>query len=169
MIDYSKYVVGSNGRSDLSLLFRDFQTFNLAVNDLVEPFRHLNITAIACLDALGFVFGAAAAKELGVGLVLVRKGGKLPVDCERAVFTDYSGKEKVFEVANAAVFPGDNLLIVDEWSSTGAQLRASISLLESMGANIVGAACFSMNAKVKEDPFFAKYILKSCITSLRTV
>jgi adenine phosphoribosyltransferase len=167
MIDYAKYVVYGNNRADLALLFRDEQAFDSSVKALTDPFRASNVTAVAALDALGFVFGTAVAHELGVGLVLVRKSGKLPVDFESTTFVDYSGNTKTFEVAKEAIHQGDNLLVIDEWSSTGAQLRASISLLEHMGANVVGAACFSMNAKVKADPFFEKYKLHSLLTSER--
>ena len=167
MMDYTKYVVGGKNRADLALLYRDAHAFDSAVKAMTEPFRSTGITHVAVLDALGFVFGTAIARELGVGLTLVRKGGKLPVDFESTTFVDYSGDTKTFEIAKEAIHQGDNLLIVDEWSSTGAQLKASISLIENMGAHVVGAACFSMNAKVKADPFFAKYKLHSLLISER--
>ena len=111
------------------------------------------------------LFGTAIARELNVGLILVRKGGKLPVDSESTTFVDYSGDTKTFEIAKEAVHPNEKVLVVDEWSSTGAQLKASISLIEKMGGTISGATCYSMNARVKSDPFFAKYKLHSLLTS----
>ena len=165
MIDYAKYAVPGKGRTDLALLFRDVQAFDSSVKALAEPFRSAGVTAVAALDALGFVFGTAIAHELGVCLVLVRKGGKLPVDSESATFVDYSGNAKAFEIAREAIREGDTLLIVDEWSSTGAQLKASIALIEKMGGKVIGAACYSMNARVKADPLLAKYRLHSLLTS----
>jgi adenine phosphoribosyltransferase len=165
MIDYAKYVIPGKGRTDLARLFRDVDAFDSSAKAMAEPFRSAGITAVAALDALGFVFGTAIARELGVGLVLVRKGGKLPVDFESTTFVDYSGDTKTFEIAKEAIHQGDTLLIVDEWSSTGAQLRASISLIEKMGGKVLGAACYSMNSRVKSDPLLAKYQLHSLLTS----
>ena len=132
---------------------------------MADPFRAKGVSAVAALDALGFVFGTSIAHELGVGLVLVRKGGKLPVDCESIPFVDYSGDAKTFEIVRGAIQKGDALLIVDEWSSTGAQLKASASLIEQMGGRVIGAVCYSMNARVKADPLLKKYILHSLLVS----
>ncbi len=164
-MDYSEYVVEGKGRNDLTPLFRDPQAFGAAVKDMVEPFRDKGITVVAGLDALGFVFGSAIAQELNVGLVLMRKAGKVPVEFESIDFTDYSGQAKKFEVAKSAIQENDVALIVDEWSETGSQLKAGISLLERMGAKVVGAACFNMDTKVTADPFLTKYQLHSLLTS----
>ena len=80
---------------------------------------------------------------------------------------DYSGQTKSFEIAKVALHPDDIVLVVDEWSQTGAQLKASVSLIEKMGAKAFGAVCYSMNSKVKTDPFFTKYKLHSLLTSER--
>lgn len=167
MIDFANYVIDGNGRADLALLYRDAHAFESAVRAMAEPFRSTGITAVAALDAIGFIFGSAIARELQVGLVLVRKGGKLPVEFETTTFVDYSGDTKIFEIARVAIHEGDILLVVDEWSSTGAQLKASISLIEKMSGKVVGATCYSMNARVKADPFFAQYKLHSLLTSQR--
>jgi adenine phosphoribosyltransferase len=165
MIDYQKYVVHGKSRADLAPLFRDPLAFNSAIKDMAEPFRSQGITTVAALDALGFVFGSAIAKELDIGLVLVRKGGKLPVDSESISFTDYSGETKSFEIVKGAIQPDDTILIVDEWSSTGAQLKAAISLIERMQGKVAGATCYSMNARVKADPALVAYKLHSLLTS----
>ncbi len=165
MIDFATYVKYGEGRADLASLFRDVDAFESAIQTMAEPFRSTGVSAVAALDALGFVFGTAIARELGVGLVLVRKGGKLPIENESMTFVDYSGETKSFEIARGAIRVDDTFLIVDEWSSTGAQLKASFSLIEKMGGSVIGAVCYSMNARVKVDPLLSKYMLHSLLVS----
>ncbi len=169
MIDFSKYAIKGKNRMDLNALFRDVGAFDAAIQSMAEPFRAKSVSAVAALDALGFVFGTAIARELGCGLILVRKGGKLPVECESTTFVDYSGDTKTFEIARGVIFEGDTVLIVDEWSSTGAQLEASALLIEKMGGVVIGAACYSMNARVKANPLLSKYVLHSLLVSESTM
>ena len=162
-MDYSKYIVEGKGRCDLSLLFKNPVAFNNAVEEMVKPFRDSNITCVAALDALGFVFCTAVAQKLGVGLVLVRKGGKTSVDSESVSFTDYSNMEKKLEIVAGTIVPGERILLVDDWSETGAQLKAALSLLEKMEGAVLGVSCFNIDASVKDDPSLQKYHLHSVI------
>lgn len=163
MIDFKQYVTEGNGRSDLSKLFADRKVFDAAIQDMANPFRNASINKVVSLDALGFVFGSLIAKELGVGLVLFRKEGKVPVEKNSIKFTDYTKIEKTFEVASKAIQLSDKILIVDEWSETGSQLKAAISLVEQCGGNVVGVSCFNIDKAVKEDLALSKYQLHSVL------
>jgi adenine phosphoribosyltransferase len=68
------------------ILFRDITTliahpegFSATVDHLVEAARPMQPSAVAGIEARGFIFGAAIAARLGLGFIPLRKAGKLPV------------------------------------------------------------------------------------------
>ncbi|WP_329377152.1 SUKH-3 domain-containing protein [Streptomyces sp. NBC_01716] len=70
-----------SGHADVWAVFRDARALAAVVTGLVEPFRGEGITAVCGIEARGFLLGGAAAVELGVGFVPVRKGeGLFPGD-----------------------------------------------------------------------------------------
>ena len=67
------------------ILFRDItpllaspEAFRAAVGAMAEPYRGVGLSKVLGIEARGFMFGAAVARELSVGFVPVRKPGKLP-------------------------------------------------------------------------------------------
>lgn len=161
MIESFENYIQGKGRKDLTLLFKEKDAFEWVVNEMVKPFASSGITKVVGLDALGFVFVSPVAMKLNTGFALLRKGGKVPVEKESISFTDYSGTEKTFEIASNAIDKGDKVLIVDEWSETGAQMKAAISLLEKIGAEVIGFTCFNVDENVENDPDLANYKIHS--------
>jgi adenine phosphoribosyltransferase len=133
------------GRYDVTPLFADVGAFESLVADLADLHRDAGPDVVVCVDALGFVLGTAIARELRVGVVPVRKGGKLPVESQRETFIDYSGEEKALELRHDALSANQKVLLVDDWIETGSQIRAAICLVESMGAAVVGIAAIHID------------------------
>ena len=90
------------------------------------------------MEARGFIFGALAAWELGVGFVPLRKPGKLPYDVHSISYDLEYGSERL-EVHVDALTPEDRVLVVDDVLATGGTASASCALIEKLGAKI--AAC----------------------------
>ena len=130
------------GHADLWPLFRDGTAFKAAVHALVEPFREAGVTAVCGIESRGFLLGGAAAVELGVGFVPVRKAaGMLPGEkLVRETDPDYRGIRHALRIQRASVAPGDRLLLVDDWIETGSQALAVRDLLVAAGADLVGCA-----------------------------
>ena len=128
------------GRSDLTPLLTDAPALGEAIARMAEAWREEGVEKVAALDSMGFVFGGALARELGVGLVLLRKRGKAAWRSREETYTDYSGEEKTLVLTEDAVRPGERVLLVDDWCETGAGLRAARRLVEAEGAVVVGAA-----------------------------
>ena len=63
---------------DITPILHDPQLFRLSVDLFAERHTGQHIDKIAVIDARGFIFGSALAYTLGVGLVPIRKPGKLP-------------------------------------------------------------------------------------------
>ena len=161
MENYKKYIREGKERCDLTDLYANPQIFNSVIENMTTPFLDQKINKVVALDALGFVFGSRVAEKLDSGLVLARKEGKIGIKTQSISFTDYTKKEKSFEIAVDAISKDERVLIVDDWSETGAQLKATVSLVESMGGIVIGASCFNIDKPVFEDPILLKYKLVS--------
>lgn len=121
---------------DITPLLRDGALLADTVAELAGPWRG-EVDAVAGLEARGFIFAAAVAVALGVGLVPVRKAGKLP---SGTVGLDYDleyGSARV-EVHDDALAPGERVLVVDDVLATGGTAGAACALLERVGAHVVG-------------------------------
>lgn len=123
---------------DITPLVRDPAALRLAVHELVHPFFKDALTAVVGMEARGFIFGALAAWELGVGFVPLRKPGKLPYDVHSISYDLEYGSERL-EVHVDALGPEDRVLVVDDVLATGGTASASCALIEKLGAKI--AAC----------------------------
>ena len=144
-------------RDDVTPLFADFAAFSALLDDLAALVADVPFDVVAAIDALGFILGTGLALRCGVGLVTIRKGGKLPVDADRVTFTDYSNQAKQLEIRHDMIRHGTRVLLVDEWIETGAPSQAAAALIERQGAQV--AALVAIHADVNEHtrPLFARY------------
>lgn len=155
----------TGGRCDVSPIFADPEAFESLVRDLLAPFADSNVTAVAAIDALGFVLGSALARQLKVTLLLIRKGGKLPTAVDRESFVDYSGHQKTLELTHGAVQAGARVLIVDEWIETGTQAQAAAHLIERQGGQVVGICAINIDDRPGTRGLAARYHCKSAVIS----
>jgi adenine phosphoribosyltransferase len=130
-----------DGHADVWRLFDDAEQLREIAEALVEPFRG-EVTKVAGIEARGFILGTAAALELDVGFVPVRKAdGLFPgARAEAEAGTDYRGNRHTLRVQRAALAEGDRVLLVDDWIETGSQAAAAKQLVEECGAQLVGIA-----------------------------
>ncbi|PCJ32128.1 MAG: adenine phosphoribosyltransferase [Gammaproteobacteria bacterium] len=124
---------------DITPLLAHAESLQLAVTELAKPFLNLNITAVAGMEARGFIFGSLVAAELNVGFIPFRKPGKLPADVESVSYSLEYG-EATLEVHRDAIKQGDKILLVDDLLATGGTAKASCQLVEKLGGDIVGCA-----------------------------
>jgi len=85
------------------------------------------------VEARGFLLAAAVAIGAGVGVVPVRKAGKLP---RAAIAADYALEygTATLELHADALRPGQRVLLVDDVLATGGTLAAAVALVEQLGA-----------------------------------
>jgi adenine phosphoribosyltransferase len=151
----------TGNRCDVTPLFADGEAFAALVDDLLALFSDTPFDAIAGIDALGFVLGGAMALRAGCGLVVVRKGGKLPVFADRIEFVDYTGDAKILELRHGAVTRGMRILLVDEWIETGAQVAAAATLIERQQAFVVGIAAIAADVSERTRPLFERFAVRA--------
>lgn len=119
---------------DIAPLVGNGAVFHALIKDmreLVDP----EVTKIAGFDARGFVFGAALAHEMGLGLVMLRKPGKLPGNTMSASFDlEYGSAE--LELQEGVLGEEDTVLLVDDVIATGGTALAGIDLVRRSGAGV---------------------------------
>lgn len=131
-----------DGHADVWAIFRDAKALATVVAGLVEPFRHERITAVCGIESRGFLLGGAAAVELGVGFVPIRKGeGLFPGDkVVRQSSPDYRCLRHTLRLQRSSLGPGDRVLLIDDWIETGSQAAAVRSMAEECGSTWVGCS-----------------------------
>jgi adenine phosphoribosyltransferase len=122
---------------DITPVLESPALFKDLISHLAAPWKTDKITKIAAVESRGFIFGAPLALELGAGLCLVRKAGKLPHDAHRASYALEYGEATV-ELHKDAIKPGDRVLIVDDLLATGGTARAAAKLVGVCGGTIAG-------------------------------
>lgn len=130
------------------ILFRDItpllaspEAFHQAVLAMAAPFRRAPAQKVLGIEARGFMFGAAIARELGIGFVPVRKPGKLPRQTLRVSYGLEYGTDTL-EVHADACSPGERVLIADDVLATGGTAEATAQLADQLGAEVAGMTFF---------------------------
>jgi len=97
------------------------------------------LAAIAAIEARGFILGGALAHALGIGLIPVRKRGKLPWATHEVTYDLEYGTDTV-EMHRDAVAPGDRVLIVDDVLATGGTSLATAQLVQQLRGEVAELA-----------------------------
>ncbi len=125
---------------DITTLLSDPASYQRAIDLMAH--RHFNqgVEAVVGIEARGFVMGAALAYKLGVGVILVRKAGKLPHKTVAAEYALEYGKDRL-EIHEDAIRPGMKVVVADDVLATGGTVGAVAGLLKRLGADII-ECCF---------------------------
>ncbi len=121
---------------DITTLLGNEPAFRQAVKAMCDPFRNTSIDKIACIESRGFIFGAPMSLELGIGIVPLRKPGKLPAKTVREEYDLEYGTDAL-EMHVDAFQKGERILIVDDLLATGGTAAASAYLIEKAGGEVV--------------------------------
>ncbi|MGH7609270.1 MAG: adenine phosphoribosyltransferase [Candidatus Dormibacteria bacterium] len=122
---------------DITPLLADGPAFRQACLGLSRLFAQERVGAVASIESRGFTFGAVIAFQLGVGVVPVRKAGRLPAEVVSAEYELEYGKA-VLEIHRDAVAPGTRVLVIDDLLATGGTALATLELIEALGGEAVG-------------------------------
>jgi adenine phosphoribosyltransferase len=124
---------------DITTVLQEPEAMKEACNRFYERYKGKKIDKIVGIDARGFIFGSVLAYQLNLGLILVRKKGKLPYKTVSAEYTLEYGTDTV-EMHEDAIQKGDQVLIVDDLIATGGTISAAIELVEKLGGEVVECA-----------------------------
>ena len=122
---------------DISPLLSDGALFERVTDWFVETFHADAVTHVLGIESRGFLFGTPVAHRLGAGFVPARKPGKLPWRTIRETYDLEYGHDGL-EIHEDAFGNGDQVLVVDDLLATGGTAAAACSLVERLGATVVG-------------------------------
>ena len=124
---------------DITPLLANPRVFRVLIDQFVHRYFDVRPSAIAGLDARGFIIGSVLAYELNVGFVPIRKKGKLPFTTVAETYELEYGSATV-EMHTDAVQPGDRVVLIDDLIATGGTMMAGMRLLERLGAKVIEGA-----------------------------
>lgn len=150
-VDVPDYPVPGVLFRDLTPVFADGPAFRRMVKGLAAPSTSdPRVAAVAAdgrhpfdvvvgVEARGFLLAAAVALDTGVGVVPVRKAGKLPRE-RIAVGYALEYGTATLELHADAIASGARVLVVDDVLATGGTLEAAIALVERLGGVVVAVS-----------------------------
>ena len=109
---------------------------------LSERYKDMQIDKIAAIESRGFLIGAPLAYLLNVGLVLIRKPGKLPAETIKQDYKLEYGTDQI-EIHIDAIKEGEKVLIVDDLIATGGTVEAAVKLLQKMKGDSAGMLLYN--------------------------
>ena len=119
---------------DITTLIADGPALKATTDAFAAHFAGKGITKIVAPEARGFIFGTALGYAMGVGVVLVRKPGKLPRATNAVSYELEYGTDTLHMHADALT-ADDRVLIIDDVPPV-----ATVELVQLSGATVGGAA-----------------------------
>ncbi|UNX53274.1 adenine phosphoribosyltransferase [Georgenia sp. TF02-10] len=127
------------------VLFRDITpllaagpAFGAVIGGLADRYRG-EVDAVAGLESRGFILAAPLATALGVGMITVRKAGRLPGPVLGVDYALEYGTARM-EVRPDTIQVGQRVLILDDVLATGGTGAAAVELIERSGGQVVALA-----------------------------
>jgi adenine phosphoribosyltransferase len=138
---------------DLTPVFADGTAFRRMVEGLAAPAAsdpraaavaeaadgEASFDVVVGVEARGFLLAAAVAFDRGIGVVPVRKAGKLPRERIAAAY-DLEYGTATLELHADSIRPGTRVLVVDDVLATGGTLGAAIALIEQLGGIVAAVS-----------------------------
>ena len=125
---------------DINPLVLQKEIFNEIIDKFIEEIKNKNIDYIVAPEARGFLFGSAIADKLKVGLIPVRKKGKMPPTTVEKEFTyekEY-GKD-ILELPKLVneEYKNKNFYIIDDIYATGNTAQSIKKTIEELEGNVL--------------------------------
>jgi adenine phosphoribosyltransferase len=121
---------------DITPILSDAKAFESLIMHLCEQVPP-QATKLVAIESRGFILGAAMAQRLGLGLVLIRKPGKLPYATLSHSYDLEYGKDTL-QIHVDSLGTDDRVCVVDDVLATGGTAQAAEILSNETGAKVIG-------------------------------
>lgn len=144
---------------DINPLVIDKNIFNEIIQKFEEEIKEKNVDYIIGPEARGFIFGSAVANRLNVGLIPVRKKGKLPPTTviSKIEYEKEYGKDilELPKLINDEEYKNKKFYIIDDIYATGNTVRAIKDAVEKLGGNVIGVGAIINIKELNNDDIFS--------------
>jgi len=124
---------------DVMPLFRDAEGLAHCSSELSAYALAQRSEVVLGIEARGLILGGAIARELGAGLAVARKPGRLPGETLSQSYDLEYGSDQI-QLHVGAVRPGERVVVHDDLLATGGTAEAACRLVEQSGGDVVGVA-----------------------------
>jgi adenine phosphoribosyltransferase len=124
---------------DINPLISDGDALNYVSEEFYRRFKTEKPTVIAGIESRGFIIATCIAIRFGLGVIMIRKAGKLPGKTSRQSYQIEYGTAEI-EIQRGSLIPGHNVIVADDLIATGGTALAAAKLLQGEGARISGFA-----------------------------
>ena len=121
---------------DISPILTDPELFSDLIDKISEYSFFKDTDAIIAIDARGFIFGSAIAKNVNKPLILARKKNKLPGLVIESEYDLEYGKDKIC-IQDSAIVPFKNFVIVDDLLATGGTAKCVLDILKKKNKKVL--------------------------------
>lgn len=126
---------------DINPLILQGEVYSEIIDKMYDEIKDKKIDYIVSPEARGFIFGSILANKLGVGIIPVRKQGKIPSNYVDKTF--YSTKEygqDILEIPKLVndTYKDKRVYILDDIYATGNTINAITNTLTELGAKVIG-------------------------------
>ena len=123
---------------DLTPVLADGAALKVVIAEMAAASKNLGADMIGGLDARGFLLGSAVAYEMGLGILAIRKKGKLPPPVISQEYSLEYGTAALEVPAEGMNIEGKSIVLVDDVLATGGTLAAARELIERAGGTVAG-------------------------------
>lgn len=146
MLDLNQYIRNVQDFPKPGIVFKDItpllgshEAFEACIDRFAEKYADAKIDVIAAAEARGFLFAAPLALRLGIGMVPIRKPGKLPYDKHSYSYELEYGTDTL-EMHVDGIQAGQQVLVIDDLLATGGTVQACCEMVEKCDATVMGCA-----------------------------
>lgn len=147
---------------DITPVLLDEKAFSSVLDDFSQQLNGAN--KVAGIESRGFIFAAALAARNNLGLVLMRKPGKLPRETHSVSYELEYGSDSL-HMHHDSVGKDDFVFVVDDVLATGGTMWAAAELIKKSDAQLANCAVFleidflKGREKLNQLPLYASIIV----------
>jgi adenine phosphoribosyltransferase len=129
---------------DITPLILQKEVLDAITTKFTEKLKDLNVDYLVLPEARGFLFGTLVAERLKVGVIPVRKKGKLPPDFVEKTFEsekEYGKDTLELPKLVGESYEGKRFYIIDDLYATGNTIKSIAGAVEDLGGILAGYGC----------------------------
>jgi adenine phosphoribosyltransferase len=147
---------------DITTVLQDPKALKYSIDEMSKLVNDIKFDMVLGPESRGFIFGVPMAYNLNKGFVPIRKPGKLPYKTISKEYELEYGNNKI-EMHIDAIKKGQKVIIVDDLLATGGTCKATIELVEEVGATVEAIVFLIELEELKGREVLKKYNVQSVL------